>query len=180
MKTIKPDYAKLQVDDLMIAYRKHHPKDGVFPVSYDGYDKNWNCIVWHDLEGTTYFENELVFVDESEYDKQRGILPKDEPVKPQKTMVDCWLSPYGEVIKCEPGSWKHAATAAKILNERYGYSLNPELPELGWDDILERKGWCRWTSCTGCGWILRPDVKPTTDQLNKIFELTGYIPDDIW
>lgn len=207
MRKIRPDYTYLREDDIMFAYRKYHPKD-VFPVYYQGYDLNWDEHQWSDGEGTIYGDQELVFVEKKDWDKQRQLktpttfsvkqakkvtevgrealkqmhteMAKKEPEEPKKEMTDLWLSPYGEVIKCEPGSWKHATTAGKILNERYGYKYDTDYPELGWDDELERKGWVRWTSCTGCGWILRPEVKPTASQLDKIFELTGYIPDDIW
>ncbi len=195
MKKIKPDYAKLEVDSIMFAYRKRHPED-VFPVYYLGYDKNWDEHQWTDGEGETFGDMELMFVSEKDWQNQRQniFVPFGGVEKAKKVteagkkalremidkMYDLWVSPYGEVIKCEPGTWKHATTAGKILNERYGYNLDTDYPELGWDDELEHKGWIRWTSCTGCGWILRPDVKPTTDQLNKIFELTGEIPDDIW
>lgn len=191
MKKIKPDYTNLSIGDVMFAYRKHHPKD-VFPVYYQGYDKNWSEHQWYDGEDETFGDQELVFVDEMEWKKESSVEEANKVTetgkkKPQevlkqlkKEMSDIWLSPYGEIIRCEPGSWKHATTAGKILNERYGHNLNTDYPELGWDDVLEHKGWVRWTSCTGCGWIFRPDVKPTTDQLDKIYELTGEIPEDIW
>ena len=199
MKKIKPDYDNLRESDVMFAYRKRHPDD-VFPVYYQGYDPNWSEHQWSDGEGETFGDQELVFVEEKDWQKKRqqaffpfSSVEQAEKVTEagkkalrqmieelKKKMSDIWVSPYGEIIKCEPGSWKHAATAGKILNERYGYNLDTDYPELGWDDELEHKGWIRWTSCTGCGWILRPDVKPTTEQLNKIYELTGEIPDDIW
>ena len=174
VKKIKPDYDSLREDDVMYAYRKRHPKD-VFPVYYFGYDKNWDEQQWTDGEGTTFADNELVFIDAEDYFHPKPKKKKKEP------MTDLWLSPYGEVIKCDgAGGWKHAQKAGEILNKRYGCNYFLPYKQIEWTDELEHKGWIRWTSVTGCGWILRPDVKPTTDQLDKIFELTGEIPEDIW
>lgn len=88
-------------------------------------------------------------------------------------MKDCWLSPYGEVIYVEEeGKWLHCKTAAKILNERYNYNYDPNDPSIEWLDILHSKGWVRYSHFFNTGWIYNP-YTITTDQKNKIYELTG-------
>lgn len=90
-------------------------------------------------------------------------------------MKDCLLSPYGEVIFCG-GAWNHNTDAEKILIERYGYNDALEIYEKhefeNATDVLMGYGWVRYSTCANRGWCFNK-YKITTEQKNKIFELTG-------
>lgn len=94
-------------------------------------------------------------------------------------MHDCWLSPYGEVIWCS-GAWNHNQDAINLLIERYGYKdiidIDDTFPfKLATDILTEVYGWCRYSTCANRGWLW---IKPlTTEQKNKIFDLTGELFD---
>lgn len=92
-------------------------------------------------------------------------------------MKDCWMSPYGEVLYCS-GIWNHNSDAEKILIERYGFKdaldIDDKYPDLLASEVLEEiYGWCRYTTCANRGWMWLK--KLTTDQKNKIYDLTGEI-----
>lgn len=101
-------------------------------------------------------------------------------------MKDCWLSPEGEVIYCS-GKWAHGGTAWGIMEENLGLDIDII------DDLdrthgsltaaLESLGWIRYTTlpnyATGgyddIGWVINDKYKPTKNQIDKMFDLTGYI-----
>lgn len=88
-------------------------------------------------------------------------------------MKDCWLSPYGEIIKCS-GAWNHNQDAQKILIERYGfediYQIYDKYPFKNATDVLmDEYGWCRYSTCANQGWLYTKELTP--DQKNKIFDL---------
>ena len=97
-------------------------------------------------------------------------------------MKECWLSPYGEVIYTS-GMWGHAEAAAKILFERYNDGSWEGTQDVWREvimeynsptDLLQEKGWIKFSTITN-EWIIFKE--PTTDQKNKMFDLTGYICD---
>lgn len=93
-------------------------------------------------------------------------------------MKDCWLSPYGEVIYVS--AWSHNAKAEELLIERYGfkdiYDIDDKHPFETASDILMKYGWIRYSTCANRGWLM--EVKPTSEQKNIMFDLTGYFCDD--
>ena len=101
-------------------------------------------------------------------------------------MKDCWLSPYGEVIYCS-GKWNHGADAWKIMEETLGFDID-KIDDLDIEygsltAALESLGWIRYTTLpnykTGgyddIGWVIKEGYTPTTEQKNKMFDLTGNI-----
>lgn len=61
-RRIQINYENRQIHSLAWAYRRHHPND-VFPVTYQGWDRNWDSHIWYDLDGESYFADELIFVE---------------------------------------------------------------------------------------------------------------------
>lgn len=90
-------------------------------------------------------------------------------------MKDCWLSPYGEVIYVS--AWSHNQKAEELLIERYGfedeYHIYDKHPFENASDVLMKYGWIRYSTCANRGWLI--ETKPTTEQKDKMFELTKYI-----
>lgn len=102
----------------------------------------------------------------------------------EKTIKSCWLSPTGEVWYCN----NHTSEAEYIIEKLYkklypgckmceilkDYRQSPEC-------FLEKHGWIKYFNREGYpykGWvILTETTRPTKKQLDKMFELTGYIPD---
>ncbi|MBQ3414822.1 MAG: hypothetical protein IJH39_05650 [Clostridia bacterium] len=93
-------------------------------------------------------------------------------------MRDCWLSPYGEVIYVS--AWSHNTKAEELLIERYGfediYDIYDKHPFETASDVLMKYGWIRYSTCANRGWLM--EVKPSSEQKNKMFDLTGYVYDD--
>ena len=105
-------------------------------------------------------------------------------------MKECWISPYGEVIYTS-GEWEHASTAAKILFERYNDGSWKSVQDVwyytasNWTsytptDLLQEKGWIRYSTISNT-WIVGEDydIYPTTEQKDKMYELNGFIYDEI-
>lgn len=102
-------------------------------------------------------------------------------------MKECWISPYGEVIYTG-GEWEHANKAAQILFERYNTDGKWKSPSDVWyeaasrcgsyttTDMLQEKGWIRYSTISE-KWIVGDDydIFPTTDQINKMFDLNGFV-----
>ena len=93
-------------------------------------------------------------------------------------MKECWLSPYGEIIYTN-GEWEHASKAAKILFERYNNGKWEYIEEVWCEwktptDLLEDLGWIRYSTISN-NWVFDNSSKLTTDQKNKMFDLTGYV-----
>ena len=82
----------------------------------------------------------------------------------------CWLSPDGEIIYCGAD---HGMTARKIISSRYPNDVQKSNEDSR--DFLHKKGWARFCdvlwAITGSGWVIPRHL--TTDQKNKIFELTN-------
>ena len=83
-----------------------------------------------------------------------------------KIIQNCWLSPYGEVRFCDD----HDIEGKIIIQKYYPNESQDKDPR----EFLISKGWARFSQCKlmGCktGWILPKRI--TTDQKNKIFDLT--------
>ena len=97
----------------------------------------------------------------------------------EKTIESCWLSPTGEVWYCN----NHSSEAEYIIKKLYpgrklyeitkDYRFSPEY-------FLEKHGWIKYFNRDGYpykGWIILETTRPTQKQLDKMFELTGFIPD---
>lgn len=96
-----------------------------------------------------------------------------------KSDFNCWLSPYGEVFEC--GCANHAHKANKIIEDVYHIDaceaiLTSDMYSTTYD-FLEDKGWWRFSNLyndiSRGEWVGRN--RPTTDQKNKMFDLTGFI-----
>lgn len=92
-------------------------------------------------------------------------------------MKECWLSPYGQVIYTG-GEWEHASKAAKILFEMYNNGKWKYIEEVWCEwknpsEQLEDLGWIRYSTITN-NWVIDSNTKITTDQKNKMFDLTGW------
>ena len=103
-------------------------------------------------------------------------------------MKECWISPYGEVIYTG-GEWEHASKAAQILFERYNEDRKWKSVQDVWVDtastyrsysptdlLQEKYGWIRYSTISE-KWIVGDDydIFPTTDQINKMFDLNGFV-----
>ena len=94
----------------------------------------------------------------------------------EKIIDPCWLSPLGEVRYCK---LNHGLEAVSIIEEKYNDPANEELLEkygFDYDLFLEDKGWIKYTHNTsGCPMWAFGCRRLTKKQLDKMFELTGYI-----
>jgi len=98
-------------------------------------------------------------------------------------MTDCWLSPYGVIYECQP--YGHDDVAQMILGDEFPIedyrSWIDRAEELGfrrsYPETLEYRGWVRFSTCFN-KWCWREGYQPTRDQLNKMFDLTGFVPED--
>lgn len=98
----------------------------------------------------------------------------------EKIIYNCWLSPEGEVITC--GFWEHVVAAFDIIDSK-GWEeefLEYTLGVVGNDclEFLHRvKGFQRLHCLTYNDpreWVT--DRRPTQLQLDKMYEITGYLP----
>lgn len=92
-------------------------------------------------------------------------------------MKDCWLNPFGEIVWCR-GAWSHNQDAERILIERYGFEdeidIYSRYPFKNATDVLmDEYRWCRYSTCANRGWCWNKEL--TTDQKNKMFDLTGFV-----
>lgn len=94
------------------------------------------------------------------------------------SIKECWLSPYGQVVYTN-GEWLHATKAAKILFEMYNNGKWKDIEDV-WVEYktpteqLEELGWVRYSTITN-EWVIHTNTKLTTDQMNKMFTLTGWL-----
>lgn len=104
---------------------------------------------------------------------------------------DCWLDPYGKVYYCE--MFGHDEAAQEILKDEFPMDgSNP----IGFDDwesrgfcgsfieTLEKRGWIQFSTTIdrwGCEHIIGYEdnhPRPTSAQIDKMYELTGFYYDD--
>ena len=95
----------------------------------------------------------------------------------ERNVKECWMSPYGEIIWCKYG---HPPMAFKLILERYNsgrYKNISEVEEKIIDPIefLELLGWirCSKMEMSNHGWAVGNFKHLSTDQRNKLFDLTG-------
>lgn len=94
----------------------------------------------------------------------------------EKVINTCWLSPSGEVFWC-PGT--HIAKAEDIIRDLYP---NVNIEKVVAESFLEDLGWIKYVNHDWephiRSWILNPYKNLTKKQLDKMYELTGYLPPD--
>lgn len=100
-------------------------------------------------------------------------------------MTDCWMDPQGNVFYVEP--FRHSDFAEQELMRGLPEgSTWTDIPDLvrSYDDTLQRRGWVRYTTtinrwnCEHCTDYLDYYPEPTTAQIIRMYELTGFNYDD--
>ena len=89
-------------------------------------------------------------------------------------MYHCWVSPKGEVIACN----NHDVKAWKIILERFGIRpADVREPSV----FLGDKRWIAYNNhpCNVGWWIYYCSEGPTQAQIDKVYELTGDIYDEV-
>lgn len=98
-----------------------------------------------------------------------------------RILGDFWLSPDGEVHNCI----SHVGMADDIIRERgwmeelFELYENKQIWSLNPESFLEKKGWIKhcdrpWYH----GWCIPLGTKLTQAQIDKIYELSGEVPED--
>lgn len=100
---------------------------------------------------------------------------------------DCWLSPYGEVYYVD--SFKHDDAAQEILKDEFPMKGNRPIDFEMWEEsgfcrsfqeTLEKRGWVRFSTTIdrwSCEHVIGYEEnypKPTFEQIEKMYELTGF------
>lgn len=102
-------------------------------------------------------------------------------------MTDCWLDPQGNVYYVEP--FQHDEWATEYLQNEFprdnvrSWVDSPDF-HVSYNETLQRRGWLRYTttidrwSCEHCSDFLDYYPEPTTAQVIRMYELTGFNYDD--
>ena len=106
-------------------------------------------------------------------------------------MRDCWLDPYGNVYYVP--RFRHDDAAEYILRNEFPMDGTTPIGFETWaergfymsfTDTLERRGWVRFTTTIG-RWSCEHSIgyedrcpRPTLNQIERMYELTGFYYED--
>lgn len=108
---------------------------------------------------------------------------------------DCWIDPYGQIYYVP--RFRHEDAAEFILRDEFPMDGSSAVGFETWEergfycsfvDTLERRGWVRFTT-TIDRWSCEHSIgyedrcpRPTSAQINRMYELTGfyYNNDESW
>jgi hypothetical protein len=104
---------------------------------------------------------------------------------------DCWLDPYGQVYYCK--EFGHDDAAQEILKNEFPMDGHTPIGFETWEErgfsnsfteTLEKRGWIQFSTTIdrwGCEHIIGYEdnhPRPTSAQIDKMYELTGFYYDD--